>query len=72
MLWLKKEAYNRIQDIITIKKGTPSVGSSPERGSAMFAHVYLAFHNQYPDITINAVAVSVKNIKQLWQGSVTK
>lgn len=61
LLRIKRETYNRLQDIVTTKRGSLSIGILPERGASMFTEVYPAFHREYPDITINVCEVSVRN-----------
>ena len=60
LMRIKKETYNRLQDVTDRKKETLSVGFPPERGSRMFTSVYPFFHKKYPDITINIVESSVR------------
>lgn len=65
MLMMKREAYNRLQDISATKKGTLSIGFPPERGTSMFTSVYPEFHRKYPDITMNVYEVNVRRQQQM-------
>lgn len=65
LLRIKRETYNRLQDIVTTKRGTLSIGLPPERGASMFTEVYPAFHQEYPDIVINVCEVSVRKQQQM-------
>lgn len=65
LLNIKRETYHRLQDIVEKKKGSLSVGFPPERGSSMFTHVYPAFHQEYPEITINVYEASVHKQQQM-------
>ena len=59
LLEIRRDTYNRLQDISSIKKGTLSIGLPPERGVEMFRYLYPRFHNQYPGITICVHEVNV-------------
>ena len=65
MLRMRRETYNRLQDIVSAKKGSFSIGFPPERGVSMFTSVYPAFHREYPDITINVHEVNVRSQQQM-------
>ena len=65
LMRIKKETYNRLQDVTDRKRGTLSVGFPPERGSRMFTSVYPHFHEKYPDIIINVVESSVRKQQKL-------
>lgn len=58
---LKKEAYDKIQDISEIEKGKISIGFTAGRGIAMFTHVYPKFHALHPNIEIIPNELSVHN-----------
>ena len=60
MLGLKKETYNRINDLINMKNTHLSIGLTPERGISMFASVYPEFHKLHPNVTVEPVELSVK------------
>lgn len=65
MLRLKRETYKQLQDIVTARTGSLSVGFPPERGSSMFTSVYPAFHRFYPNIIINVREISVHRQQQM-------
>lgn len=60
MVRIKKDTYNEINDLIDIKKGTLSIGLTPERGPEMFAAIYPAFYKKYPKIKIEPMEMAVK------------
>lgn len=60
ILQIQRESYKRLQDVVTNRKGTLSIGFPPERGSAMFTSTYPVFHRKYPGITINIFEISVR------------
>lgn len=68
MLRMKRETYNQIQDMVTTKNGTLSIGFLPERGASMFTSVYPTFHREYPNIVINVCEVSVRRQQQMITG----
>lgn len=43
ILLIKKETYNKINDLLEIKEGTIKIGLTPERGTDMFAAIYPGF-----------------------------
>lgn len=57
---IKKDTYNRINDMIKLKKGKLIVGLTPERGPEMFAAIYPTFYKQYPNVKIEPIEMSVK------------
>lgn len=59
LLEIRRDTYNRLQDISSTKKGTLSIGLPPERGVEMFRYLYPRFHKQYPEITIRVHEVNV-------------
>lgn len=59
LLQIRRDTYNRLQDIAAVKKGTLSIGLPPERGIAMFRYLYPRFHKQYPEITVCVHEVNV-------------
>mgnify|MGYP001076395624 FL=1 len=65
MLRMRREAFNRIHDIVESKKGSLSVGFTPGRGVAMFSAVYPAFHHAYPDVIVEPMELSVHNQQKL-------
>lgn len=60
ILNLKKEAYNKINDITEAEKGQMSIGFTPGRGITMFSAVFPEFHREHPNIQIEPVELSVK------------
>lgn len=65
ILRMKKEAYSVIYDIADTKKGSLSVGFTPDRGIAMFTKVYPRFHAEYPDMEITPMELSVRRQQEL-------
>ncbi len=65
MLRMRRETYKRLQDVVERRKGVLSVGFPPERGADMFTSVYPAFHQRYPEITINVCEVRVREQQQM-------
>ncbi|MCI8887784.1 MAG: LysR family transcriptional regulator [Hungatella sp.] len=61
----KKEAYNQIRDLADSRKGMLSIGFPPEHGTSMFTAVYLEFHKQFPDISLQAYEASVRQQQKL-------
>jgi DNA-binding transcriptional LysR family regulator len=60
IIQIKKETYNRINDIVDTKKGIITLGLTPERGTEMFASIYPAFYKKYPAIKIEPIEMTVK------------
>ena len=60
ILQIKKETYNRINDIVDSKKGKLVIGLTPERGTEMFAAIYPIFYKKYPHILIEPIEMPVK------------
>lgn len=60
ILNIRRETYKKLQDIVTTQKGFLSIGFPPERGATMFTSVYPAFHQKFPNITINIHEISVR------------
>lgn len=56
----KKETYNRINDLIEIKKRNLTIGLTPERGTEMFSAIYPSFYKKYPEIKIDPIEMTVK------------
>lgn len=65
ILRLKKMAYSQICDIAAIKRGKLSIGFTPGRGIRMFTGVYPDFHRQYPDIIVEPVEKSVRELQAM-------
>lgn len=59
MLQLKKQSYTIIGDMVKNKHGFLSVGLTPGRGPDMFTHVYPLFHQEYPNVTVEPLELSV-------------
>ena len=57
--FLKKVAYNIINDLAENKVGTLSVGLTPERGINMLMSIYPEFHKQFPNIKIEPTEIGV-------------
>jgi Transcriptional regulator len=60
ILKMKKETYNRINDLINMKNSHLSIGLTPERGISMFASVYPEFHKLHPNVIVEPVELSVR------------
>lgn len=60
MISIKKDTYNRINDILELRKGKLVIGLTPERGPEMFAAIYPAFYQKYPNIKIETIELTVK------------
>lgn len=65
ILRIKRETYERIQDLNGGKRGHLSVGFTAGRGAAMFTSAYSAFHQQYPNITIVPREGVVRELQKL-------
>ena len=57
--FLKKVAYNIINDHAENKAGTLSIGLTPERGINMLMSIYPEFHKQFPNIKIEPTEIGV-------------
>lgn len=57
--FLKKVAYNIINDLAENKTGTLSIGLTPERGINMLMSIYPEFHKQFPNIKIEPTEIGV-------------
>ena len=57
--FLKKVAYNIINDLAENKAGTLSIGLTPERGINMLMSIYPQFHKQFPNIKIEPTEIGV-------------
>lgn len=60
MLRIKQRTYTTISDMVSSKTGYLSVGLTPGRGPDMFTHVYPLFHDQYPEVTVTPMELSVR------------
>lgn len=65
ILRIKQEAYQMIYDRTSGKHGRLSVGFTPGRGIAIFTAAYREFHQQYPNIVIEPVEMSVHELQQM-------
>ena len=65
LLRIKKNTYDRIQDISDAQKGTLAVGLTPGRGIAMFGAVYPRFHHQFPEITVEPIEKSTRELQEM-------
>lgn len=57
--FLKKVAYNIINDLAENKAGTLSIGLTLERGINMLMSIYPEFHKQFPNIKIEPTEIGV-------------
>lgn len=64
IIQIKRQTYNQIHDLATIKKGHLSIGFTAGRGIAMFKSVYPAFHRQYPNLIVEPREISVRQQQQ--------
>jgi DNA-binding transcriptional LysR family regulator len=60
ILRIKKDTYNRINDIIELKKGKLVIGLTPERGTEMFTALYPTFYKKYPNVKIVPIEMTVR------------
>jgi DNA-binding transcriptional LysR family regulator len=63
ILRIKKDTYNRINDILEKKEGKLVIGLTPERGTEMFASIYPSFYKKYPNIKIEPLEGPVKQLQ---------
>lgn len=61
---LKREAYQRIQDLSDGKHGRLSVGFTAGRGINMFTRAYAIFHQRYPNIVLEPWEGIVRNLQK--------
>lgn len=59
MLAIKQETFSRISDLTGTFKGVLAVGVTPVRGPDMFVHVYPAFYQQHPNLSLVPHILSV-------------
>lgn len=64
ILRIKKETYTRISDMANSHKSFLSIGLTPGRGPDMFTHIYPAFHQKYPKVTVEPRELSTKRQQQ--------
>ena len=60
ILEIKKETYEKIDEIKGNYNSTIRIGLTPERGMLMFLSIYPIFHEIYPNIKIEALELSVE------------
>jgi DNA-binding transcriptional LysR family regulator len=60
ILQIKKDTYNRINDLVEVQEGRLVIGLTPERGPEMFAAIYPLFYKKHPHITIEPLEMPVK------------
>lgn len=71
MLRLKKDTYNRINDILETREGNLVIGLTPERGTQMFAAIYPIFYKKYPKVKIDLIELPVKKQQvEILQGNI--
>lgn len=61
ILKIKKNTYNKIYDLVSIKQGVLSIGFTPNRGTTMFSTVYPQFHQSYPQVLVEPMELNVKS-----------
>lgn len=65
ILRLKKDTYNQISDIAATRRGRLSIGFTPGRGINMFTSIYPLFRQKYPDIFVEPVEKSVRELQKM-------
>lgn len=65
ILQIKKETYNRISDLTTLKQSHLTIGLTPDRGITMFADIYPAFHEKHPNVTLEPIEADVKTQQKM-------
>jgi len=65
LMRIKKNTYNQIRDIAEAQKGTLAIGLTTGRGITMFGAVYPAFHQRYPNITVEPVEKRVRELQAM-------
>lgn len=64
MLELRHDAYSRIGDLAEQQRRRLTIGLIPERGVDMFTAVYPAFHQAYPQVSLEPVECNVRTIQR--------
>ncbi len=64
VLLIKQDTYRMINDEVERKKGSLSIGFTPNRGSVMFSNIYPIFHSKYPDVSVTPNEMTVKMLQQ--------
>jgi len=65
VLRIKKITYDQIRDISNTRKGILSIGFTPGRGIAMFGAVYPSFHREFPNILVQPMEKSVRELQSM-------
>ena len=65
MLAMKQATYARLQDISNCQSGIYKLGLTYDHGNEIFAHVYPAFHRNYPGIELRCFQMLVPEIHQM-------
>lgn len=58
---IRRDTYNRINDITHSKKTELRIGLTPVRGIQMFSTIYPKLHNQFPDLIITPLEIRVQD-----------
>lgn len=58
-LRIKKDTYNKINDIAKSRRGTLSVGLTPGRGIRMFTSIYPVLHKDCPELVVTPLEMTV-------------
>ena len=59
ILFIRQDAYNRLQDQIQRSAYSLTIGLPPERGTDMFSRIYAPFRERFPDVTLQLRETSV-------------
>lgn len=65
MLMMKKQAYQRMQDVAEVQRGTLDVGLTPGRSGEIFVNIYPIFHERYPEIVIHIHEASTRKQQKM-------
>lgn len=65
ILFIRQDAYNRLQDQIQRSAYSLTIGLPPERGTDMFSRIYAPFRERFPDVTIQLRETSVHTQQDL-------
>lgn len=60
-MMIRKDTYNRINDITHSKKTELRIGLTPVRGIQMFSTIYPRLHSQFPDLIITPLEIRVQD-----------
>ena len=58
-LRIKKDTYNKINDIAKSRRGSLSVGLTPGRGIRMFTSIYPVLHKDCPELAVTPLEMTV-------------